>query len=423
VISYGSDNNLDMSFSKADIARLTVSSCLFLLCFSPAGASTATAQGGETSLSVPDLSETSVTTSNGVRIESKDGLFSMRLGFRMQSRVSYDDMDGNSSTQDLVEMQTRRIRLRLNGHVLGPQLKYALQLGFSRGDQDWDTVAFPNVLRDANVTWEWAGGHSMIFGLRKLPGNRQRVNSSGSLEFVDRALTNATFNLDRDTGVQSWHKFGADQPAWLKLALTSGEGRNQKNSGTGLSTTARVEWLPAGSFKDDGDYFEGDLSFEPEARYSLGAVYNYNGSNSRTSGQNGSLLSGNATRNIETWILDGLWKRQGWSFSFEAFQRNAESPIVNSNQAIYAGRGLNLQVSHTFASNWAPALRWSIITPESVLRDVLDERTQATVGLTRYIKKHSIKVQGDVTHESVAERIGQASMKNMYYRLQLEVGI
>lgn len=412
-----------MTFNKTIFARIAFSSCFLLLYFASADASSASTPGTDSSISVPDLADASVTTSNGVRIESKDGLFSMRLGFRMQSRISYDDMDGNSSTQDLVEMQTRRIRLRLNGHVLGPQLKYALQLGFSRGDQDWDTVAFANVLRDANVTWDWDENHSFIFGLRKLPGNRQRVNSSGSLEFVDRALTNATFNLDRDTGIQSWHKFGADSPAWLKLALTSGEGRNQRNSGTGLSTTARIEWLPAGSFKDDGDYFEGDLSFEPEARYSLGAVYNYNGSNSRTSGQNGALLSGNATRNLETWILDGLWKRQGWSFSFEAFQRNAESPIVNANQVIYAGRGLNLQASHTFASKWAPALRWSIITPESGLRDVLDERTQTTVGLTRYIKKHSIKVQGDVTHESVGERSGQASMTNMYYRLQLEVGI
>jgi hypothetical protein len=39
------------------------------------------------------------------------------------------------------------------------------------------------------------------FGQTKLPGNNQRVVSSGSLEFTDRTINNSRFNIDRDFGV------------------------------------------------------------------------------------------------------------------------------------------------------------------------------------------------------------------------------
>ena len=44
---------------------------------------------------------------------------------------------------------------------------------------------------------------SLWFGQTKLPGNRERVYSSQELQFVDRSLVNARFNLDRDVGVQT----------------------------------------------------------------------------------------------------------------------------------------------------------------------------------------------------------------------------
>jgi phosphate-selective porin OprO/OprP len=379
--------------------------------------------GQSSGVEIGSRTDTDVNSTDGLLFESHNRQFSMRIGFRIQTRASVDDFDSDSASRDVVEMQVRRSRLRLNGYLLGPQLKYTIQLSFSRGDQDWDNVPFPNVLRDANVTWEWMKGQRLIFGLRKLPGNRQRVVSSGSQEFVDRALTNATFNIDRDAGIQSWHQFNSEKPVWVKLALTSGEGRNQRSPNTGVSTTARVEWLPLGNFKDEGDYFEGDLAFESESRLSFGAVYNINRNTSRTGGQIGSIMNGGATRNIETWMTDGLWKRQGWSVAYEAFLRRARDPIVNATQNIYVGRGFNIQTTYVFPSMWSPGLRWTWITPESRFETSLDERTQTTFAITRYIKEHNIKVQADLTSEKVSARGANSAQDNMYYRVQLELGI
>ncbi|MFN8791629.1 MAG: hypothetical protein ACK5Y2_09270 [Bdellovibrionales bacterium] len=239
---------------------------------------------------------------------------------------------------------------------------------------------------------------------------------------MDRALTNAVFNLDRDSGIQSWNKFGEIQPVWFKLALTSGEGRNQRNPNTGLATTARVEWLPLGEFKNEGDYSEGDLEFEPASKLSFGLVYNLNRQTSRVGGQTGAIFDSGATRNMETWIADALWKLQGWAISSEAFLRRARDPIVNANQKIFVGRGLNLQASYVFPSMWSPALRWTRVSPESWLETQLDDRTQWTLGLSRYIRKHKIKVQGDITLEDVKSRGTRPRLENYSYRLQLEFG-
>lgn len=393
--------------------------CLFII-FLLIGVKTHGQSSGVETGAKPDLA---ITSDDGLKFESQNGQFMLRMAFRIQSRISLEDYDTDSSSPDIVEMQIRRARLRFNGYLLGPQLKYSIQLSFSRGDQDWDNVPYPNILRDANVTWEWFEGQRLIFGLRKLPGNRQRVISSGSLEFVDRALTNATFNLDRDAGIQSWHMLNKERPLWIKLAFTGGEGRNQRSPNTGVSTTARVEWLPLGNFKDEGDYFEGDLAYETESRLSFGATYNINRRTSRTGGQIGPIFNGGAARNIETWIVDGLWKRQGWSVASEAFLRRARDPIVNASQFIYAGRGFNLQTSYVFPSRWSPAIRWSRVTPEARYESSLDERTQTTLALTRYIVDHDIKVQADMTTERVAARGLNPSQDNLFFRIQLELGI
>ena len=45
------------------------------------------------------------------------------------------------------------------------------------------------------------------FGQGKLPGNRERVISSGNLQQVDRSLLNSLFTIDRDFGFQLRHHF------------------------------------------------------------------------------------------------------------------------------------------------------------------------------------------------------------------------
>ncbi len=129
---------------------------------------------------------------SGVGVTAPDSSFSINVRFRMQNRVGFTLTDEDTTwSPSAVEFRTRRTRLRLDGWVFNPKWQYALQLSFSRGDQDWDNSGVPNVLRDAMIFYEVNKNLRIGFGQGKLPGNRQRVVSSGEQQFVDRSNVNA----------------------------------------------------------------------------------------------------------------------------------------------------------------------------------------------------------------------------------------
>ncbi|MFZ1693094.1 MAG: hypothetical protein WAT74_07870, partial [Flavobacteriales bacterium] len=67
---------------------------------------------------------------------SKDSVFALNLRFRMQSRAGITTAGGDDLSVDAVDLRIRRLRLRLDGHVLARKLRYYVQLNFSRADLD-----------------------------------------------------------------------------------------------------------------------------------------------------------------------------------------------------------------------------------------------------------------------------------------------
>lgn len=360
-----------------------------------------------------DLSGEKLILSDGVQFIDTQAGFRMRLGFRIQSRFTFQDAEVDQD--NLADFQVRRMRLRLEGETGLPNFQYNLQFSFTRQDQDWDTLGVPNLLRDANVTWNWNPNHQLIFGLRKLPGNRQRVVSSGAQELVDRSIVNAALNIDRDLGIQSWHQWSLANAhvLRLRLALTNGEGRAQENYNLGLAKTARLEWLPWGLFSNQGDYFEGDLFFETTPKLSIGLVTHQNHQARRQGGQIGTWIANGETRDLYYQMIDVLYKYQGWSLSGEWISKDTYEPVINPQQTLWIGQGLNLQASYTTANHWSPVLRWSKLQPHSFLSGQFSPREIMTLGLTRYIKQHSVKAMGDLSFEKLQTAV----------RFQLEFGI
>ncbi|MBK8227019.1 MAG: porin [Flavobacteriales bacterium] len=327
---------------------------------------------------------------------SKDSVFALNLRFRMQSRAGITTVGGDDLSVDAVDLRIRRLRLRLDGHVLARKLRYYVQLNFSRADLDLEGDVIAQPLRDALVYYYFGTNFYVGFGQGKLPGNRQRVISSGNQQFPDRSIANAAFTLDRDVGAFAyWTIPIGEQLVQLKGALTSGEGRGALIGNNGICYTGRLEWLPFGQFANSGDFSEGDLEMEAMPRLSLAAGYSYNDDAIRSGGQLGQELY--APTDMGTFIADAVLKYQGWALSAEAFQRDSDEPITTSETGavrfVTSGQGLNAQLSKHFRSHWEIASRYTIVRPTGEVTALRARTEESLLGINRYLNGHRIKLQ------------------------------
>src|SRR5688572_5056062 len=142
----------------------------------------------------------------GLGVVTSDSIFSLNFQFRMQNRAAYVSASADDLSPESFEFRVRRLRMKFEGFVYNPKLTYYIQLSFSRGDMDWRNLdnsgvnSSPNIVRDAIIYYNPIKNLRFGFGQTKLPGNRQRVVSSGDLQFADRSIVNATYNMDRDFG-------------------------------------------------------------------------------------------------------------------------------------------------------------------------------------------------------------------------------
>lgn len=367
------------------------------------------------------------TYGSGLGMISPDSLFMLNIRFRMQNRAAFTTVDENDLTIDQVEARVRRLRLRFEGFIYTPKLYYLIQLAFSRADMDYDDTGFPNVIRDAMVIYRFNEHFAIGLGQTKLPGNRQRVNSSGDLQLPDRSIVNSIFNIDRDFGAQVYYNNNIQGFHYvLRGAISSGDGRNITASDRGLAYTGRLELLPLGRFTNGGDYFEGDLVREPKPKISVGLTLTSNQGAIRTGGQLGTFLY--EARDIETRMLDLLFKHNGWSLSTEFLKRTSPNPITQNTDGdiryVYAGHGENYQASYLFKKNYELTGRFSRVRPDAPIQLLEEEVKQYTLGATKYIRGHRLKLQADVTYEQNHWLQGNnADLNRWQLRLQIEAGI
>jgi hypothetical protein len=317
--------------------------------------------------------------------------------------------------------------MRIGGFIYNPRLTYNIQLSFSRADMDWDVSQVPNVLRDAMIAYEIPQGFTFAIGQGKLPGNRQRVISSGEQQFADRSIVNNALTLDRDFGVfVNYTNHVKNFHYIIKTAISSGEGRNIITSDKGLAYTARLELLPLGKFTDGGDYFEGDLSREPKPKLSLCATVHYNHLARRTQGQLGPYLY--ASRSLNSYIADAVFKYKGFALSSEYLYRSTDqAKTFNSDSAlryVYAGQGVNTQASYCFKNKFEIAVRHSLLIPHAQLETLENQKSEYAICLSKYIMRHRLKVQTDFTyHREYNATKSVRDRNNFSWRFQIELGI
>ena len=372
---------------------------------------------------------------NGLGFATPDSSYSLNLRFRVQNRALFNTVSDEDLSPASFEARVRRCRLSFTGHAVNPKLTYYLQLSFSRGDMDWSVAdvttqnTSPNVVRDAMIFYKPVKHLQIGFGQGKLPGNRQRVNSSGALQFYDRSIVNANFTPDRDFGLFANYTAHLTKNFLIipKVAVTSGEGRNSTGSNAGIAYTGRLEILPLGTFTDGGDYFEGDVLREQKPKISLAGGYQLNDLAVRTGGQLGKDLYG--TKSFNVYMADFLFKYNGIAVTAEYIRRDTDgSPVVNGtdgkSRTIVTGDGINTQLSYCFKSQWEIAARHSLVSPHHDVLSSVKENEQYGLGVTKYLNKHKVKIQANVFYNRERDLLTNKDLNKYFFAVfQIELGI
>jgi len=360
----------------------------------------------------------------------KDSSFSMNMSARMQMLGTSNWDLNNGLTNPSSSLLVRRARLKFDGFAYSPKLKYKLELGLSNrdiGKASSFTNEAPKYILDAVVKWNFSGNFVLWFGQTKLPGNRERVISSGDLQQVDRSLLNSRFNIDRDMGFQLRHHFNLTDKFIVRemFSVSQGEGRNITTGNLGgHQYTSRIELLPFGKFASKGDYRGSDLKFEPAPKLALGFTYDFNDDAVKNRSNQGSYMitdTGFYSTNISTVFVDAMYKHNGFSFMGEYAVRDAEDAFAKNSDGtltgdlVQVGNALNLQTGYLLSETLEISGRYTNIDWDQNITGKGNE-TQYTLGLSKYILGHKLKVQTDLSYLDLATKNNQ-----FMYRLQVDI--
>lgn len=370
----------------------------------------------------------------GLNFVARDTSFKLKFNARIQNLFTVEYDMGNTDTLVMnrfdANFMIRRARLKFEGYAFSPDIEYKIELGLSNKDISTDKEDglgsdASRIILDAVLKWKFGKkrNYSLWVGQTKLPGNRERVISSGSLQLVDRSLVNSKFNIDRDMGIQLRAKWTLGTiviaPA---LAFSQGEGRDitAGNLG-GFSYTGHLEIKPFGDFTKKGDFFGADLYREDQPKLAIGLTANYNDRAIRQGGQLGAFvkdtLGAYVENSLSNYMADLMFKFKGLSVHSEFAYRIAAQQVDFTSKNFNTGYGFNVQMGYLFKKNCELAGRFTMIRKDNDYSG-LSDTNEYTFAFSRYFVGHNLKIQTDIGYAHDPTDIAEGVIR---FRLQFEM--
>ncbi len=123
-----------------------------------------------------------------------------------------------------------------------------------------------------------------------------------------------------------------------------------------------------------------------------------------------------------------LYKHAGFALAAEYARRAAPNPITvqgGETRFVLTGDGITVQASYLRDDNLEAALRASLVRPNAEIAGLrgADRQRQLAAGVTRYLKGHRVKVQGDVMHDEFRNLRTGALLATWGLRTSIEFGL
>lgn len=327
--------------------------------------------------------------------------FEMKIGTRIQLRLTSEDLDSNSATAgpERDSFRIRRAETKMEGWAYTPNLTYEAELNWA------DTT---NSLQDLNVNYDFTNGkRAFMFkaGQFRVPFGREELTSSGSQQFVERTNVSGAFARGRDIGVQLWGTPHEGKLDW-RIGLFNGNGRNvSRNDNDDLQLNARLAWSPWGDTKLSMSDFESST----KPLLTLGVDYE---SNVREIAAAGATP---AHKNEQTIFgYDLMFKFKGFSLFAEVFERENDR---TNNQSDFDDSGYTVQAGYFIVpQKWEVAVRVSELEPNK--SRAKDHRSEDGVAVNYFFNKHNHKIQFDYRE---LEDEARANSDDSEIRLQYQI--
>jgi phosphate-selective porin OprO and OprP len=355
----------------------------------------------------------------GFHFESDDGKFSTNLQFRAQMRFS-NPGDGDPKTladyskTDTSNFDLQRVRLKIGGHGYQPWLKYYFELDLqpSKSSTSASNSAAPRIIdwRIDVQPWEEFG---FRVGQWKVNYNRERVDSSGRQQFVDRSIVNSIFTIDRQIGAMVQGRLNKGKLFDMRYyaGLFNGEGRASNNDNNEMMKMARLQWNVLGG---DLKFRQSDIRRHAKPTLQIAGAWAGNRGRCTEWGSSGcSALKGftdptsagsSATLyDVDQYVEEVAFKYQGLSIQHEYHWKNvknSETGAVNKLKGSYAQAGYFFnELNKSIPEQLELAFRYAFVDePDSA--DITKENTRKeyTVAANYFIAGHNNKITVDYSY-------------------------
>ncbi len=341
----------------------------------------------------------------GFRFTSPGGGWEFEPWLRLQSRYStpFDDDPRSLAALDAEDSgyELRRSRLKMDAQLGIPSLTLYSETELQGMQQ-----------LDLRVTWQPSDAFWFRIGQWKPEYNRERRDSSGGQQFVERSIVNREFTIDRQQGVMAYGRAGVGGPldvsAWL--GVFGGAGRHRFNDGGQPMKMLRLQWNPNGEVLG---FSQSDLKRRPHPVGSVAVAALQNRSRyTRFSSDGGGELDGYAPGMVdqyavEQWLLETALQWRGFSWQQEWHHKQIEDRIAGGRThrtGFYAQGGYFLHETWpAFPEPLEFALRFATVDTDA---PALDHRRELTLVGNWYFKGHDNKLTLDVSRLSVEQADG-----------------
>jgi len=265
-------------------------------------------------------------------LEFTRGETDLWLGVRFQTRFDTFD-DDLVSVDDLLteqdsELKLRRGRIKGGGQLLRDWLKVYSEYNFPS-----------NTWLDYRATFRIGGWIDLRVGQWKSEFNRERIDSSGKQQLVERSISTYWFTIDRQRGLSTHARFGegtrTDVSVWVEAL--SGKGLGGSFGDGDALYLARLQWNPAG---EPLPFSQSDLARRKDPLPSIAIAHVFGDTPyTRFSSSGGGSLPGFSAGEYELsqWLIETALHYRGFGWQQELHFKEIRDEQTGAVQKLVGG--------------------------------------------------------------------------------------